>query len=130
MGTLQDALRDAGVASEKQLRETEAERQLRAEMEAARAAKPVKEKDKRLGILRTTSSPDTFRSESRKLLLLYPDLVQELLNIAHRQGMQSKKAKGGTRVIANLYQVREALQKGGLTDEAKKTLVDNLFPKH
>ena len=131
MGTLQDALRTAGVASEKQFRESDAERLLRAEMEAAKAARPAKEKEKRLGILRVTSSPDTFRSECRKLLLFYPNLAQELLNIAHGQRMHlaNKKAKGGSRLIANLYQVRDALQQSGLTDDAKKGLVNKLFSK-
>lgn len=129
MGTLQDAIRNAGVASEKQLREVEAETQLKAEMEAARRARPAKEKEKRLGILRETSSPDTFRREARKLLLLYPELVQELLNIAHGQGMHNKKDKGGRRLIANLYQVKGALQQDSLPDETKQALVDKLFSK-
>ena len=127
MGTLQDALRDAGIASEKQVYESRAEIQLRAEMEAAQRAKPAKEKEKRLGILRETSSPDTFRRESRKLLLLWPDLVQELINIAHAQGMHKKKDKGGTRLIANLYQVKEMLKQSDLTDKAKQALADKLF---
>jgi hypothetical protein len=129
MGTLQDALRGAGIASEKQVCESQAEIQLRAEMETALRAKPVKEKEKRLGILRETSSPDTFRRESRKLLLQWPDLVQELLNIAHAQGMHQKKDKGGGRLIANLYQVKEALQQKDLSNEAKQVLVDKLFSK-
>ncbi len=129
MGTMQDALRNAGIASEKQVCESQAEIQLRSEMEAALRAKPTKEKEKRLGILRETSSPDTFRRESRKLLLQWPDLVQELLNIAHAQGMHGRKDKGGGRLIANLYQVREALQQKGLSDEAKQALVDKLFSK-
>lgn len=98
-------------------------------MEAALRTKPTKEKEKRIGILRETSSPDTFRRESRKLLLQWPDLVQELLNIAHAQGMHQKKDKGGGRLIANLYQVKEALQQKGLSDEAKQALVDKLFSK-
>lgn len=129
MGTLQDALRSAGVVSEKQVCESQAEMQLRAEMEATLRTKPVKERGKRLGILRETSNPDTFRRESRKLLLQWPDLVQELLNIAHAQGMHKKKEKGGGRLIANLFQVREALQQSGLSDETKQALVDKLFSK-
>ncbi|MBU6388331.1 hypothetical protein KGQ72_00395 [Patescibacteria group bacterium] len=129
MGTLQDALHTAGVASEKQVCELQAEIQLRAEVEAAQRLKPTKEKEKRLGILRETSSPDTFRREARKLLLQWPDLVQELLNIAHAQGMHQKKDKGGTRLIANLYQVRESLQQAGLSDEAREALVSKLLPK-
>ncbi len=129
MGTLQDGLRKAGIVSEKQLRETEAEVQLRAEMEAARRLAPTKEREKRLGILHKTSSPDDFRQEARKLLLREPDLVQELINIAHAQGMRDKKDKGGGRLIANLYQVREALQQKGLSGEAKQAIVDKQFSK-
>lgn len=129
MGTLQDALRSTGLASEKQLCESQAEIYLRTEADAARNTKSAKEKEKRLGILRETSSPDTFRRESRKLLLLYPDLVQDLLNIAHSQGMHHKKDKGGRRLVANLYQLKEALQQSGLSDEAKQNLADKLFSK-
>jgi hypothetical protein len=131
MGTLQDGLRNVGVASEKQVRESEAKTQLNSEMEAAQRARPAKEREKRLGILRATSSPDTFRSEARKLLLLYPDLIQELINSAHSQGMHlaNKKPKGGGRLIANLYQVKEKLQQTGLTAEEKQAAVANLFPK-
>lgn len=129
MADLRSALGNAGLVSIRQLRESEAEAQLREEMQAAANAKSTNEREKRLGILRTTSSPDTFRKEARKLLLRHPELVQELLNIAHAQGMQKKRDKGGTRLIANLYQVKEALSQNGLSDEARQALVDKLFSK-
>lgn len=129
MGTLQDGLRAAGLASEKQLREEEAMQAMRQDMEATLKAKPLKEKEKRLGILRETSSPATFREEARKLLVQYPELVQEILNIAHTRDMHKKKDKGGTKLIAHLYQVKEALRRNGLSDDDKKTLVAQLFPK-
>ena len=129
MGTLQEALQKAGVASDRQVYETQAEMQIRAEMASTKSARPAKEKEKRLGILRETSSPDTFRREARKLLLLYPDLVQEILNIAHVQGMHHKKDRGGRRLIANLYLVKEAIQPTGLSDETKHDLADKLFSK-
>ena len=129
MGTMQDALRGAGVVSEKQFRETDAAAQLTAEMEAARKTKPAKEREKRLSILRQETSPDGFRREARKLLLLDPEIVQELLSIAHTQNMHHKREKGGTRLIANLYQVREAITKPDLSDEAKRDLADKLFSK-
>ena len=129
MGTLKEALHSMGIVSERQFREAEAEAEMAAESTAARSAKPAKEKEKRLAILRETSSPDTFRREARKILLLSPDLVQELLNIAHGQGMHKKKDKGGGRLIANLYQVKEALRQGGLSDDMKKSIVDKLFSK-
>ncbi len=128
MGTLREGLRNVGLASEKQLREQDAEQLLRAEMETARRLQPTREKEKRFKILHETSSPDSFRREARKLLLAYPDLVQEILNIAHARGMHQKKKKGGGRLIANLYQVKEALQRSSLSDEAKRTLADKLFP--
>lgn len=129
MGTLQEAMQKAGVASDRQVHETQAEMEIRAEMEAAKNARPWKEKEKRFGILRETLSPDTFRREARKLLLLDHSLVQEILNIAHAQGMHRKKDKGGGRLIRDLYLVKEATQSTGLSNEAKQSLVDKLFPK-
>lgn len=129
MGTLQDGLLKADIASVKQHREIDALRQLGEEFELARRAQPEKEKQKRLGILQATSSPDAFRREARRLLLIEPGLVQEVLNIAHAQGMHGKREKGGTRLIANLYQVKEAFQQKGLSGEDKKSLVGKLFSK-
>lgn len=128
MGTLQDSLRKAGVVSEKLFSETDAARQLEAEVEAARLAKPAKEKEKRFGILRETTNPDAFRREARRLLLLAPGAIQEVLNIAHAQGMHKKRDKGGMRLIANLYEVKNALS--GVSDESvKHDVVDKLFSK-
>jgi hypothetical protein len=129
VNNLQSALSKAGLVSEKQVCETSAEAQLHQEMEAARLAKPVKEKEKRMGILAETVAPALFRREARKLLLLYPDAgqAQDIINLAHAQGMKEKKAKGGAWLIANLYQVKEALQQSGLSDEAKKAIVDKKF---
>lgn len=129
MGTLQDGLRKTGLVSSKQLCEQDAARFLAEEAQSSQNARPVKEKEKRLGILNETSSPDTFRREARKLLLSYPELVQDILNIAHKQGMHQKKSKGGGRLIANLYQVKDALQKNGLSDEEKKHVVEKQFSK-
>lgn len=109
MASLQETLRNTGRVSEGQLSIASAEIQMRKEMEDIRRAQPAKEKEKRLGILRQTSSPDTFRKEARKLLLSEPSLVQDLLNIAHARDMQKKKDRGGTRLIANLYELRGAL---------------------
>lgn len=127
MHSLQDALRGVGLVSEKQIRESDAEAQLRAEMEAARQAKPAKEREKRMGILAKTHAPDLFRREARKIMLLYPETVDEIIKLAHAQGMKEKKSKGGSWLVANLYQVREALQQNGLSDEAKKAAVDRIF---
>ncbi len=130
MADLRTALGNVGLASVRQLREGEAGALLQEEAETAKHLRSTKEREKRLDILRTTASPDTFRKEARKLLLQYPELVQELLNIAHSQGMQKKRNKGGTRLIANLYQVKEALNQNGLLHDAKYALVDKLFPKN
>jgi flagellar biosynthesis/type III secretory pathway protein FliH len=124
---LRAAFLQAGLIPEKQVREADAEQFLRAEMEAAKRAKPAKEKEKRMGILAKTTAPDLFRREARKTLLLYPDVLQEIISLAHAQGMKEKKSKGGSWLVANLYQLREALTQPGLSDEAKKALVDKLF---
>lgn len=124
---LREALLQVGLVPEKQVREADAKQILRVEMEAAQQAKPAREKEKRMGILAKTHAPDLFRREARKILLLYPDDVQEIINLAHAQGMKEKKSKGGSWLVANLYQLREALSQAGLSDEAKKAIVDRLF---
>lgn len=129
MGTMRNALLDAGLASERQHRETEAAAQLRADMEAARRVRPAKEKSKRLEILRNTSAPEPFRREARRLLLLEPGLVQEVLAIAHTQQMHKKGERGGKRLIADLYQLKEMLAQSGLSNEARISIVDKRFSK-
>lgn len=130
MPDLRSALRNAGLLTERQFREAEAADQLQAEMTAAAIRKRENEKEKRLDILRNSNSPDQFRREARKLLLQQPSLVQQVINIAHERGMQKKKDKGGSRLIANLLQLRDTLSKNGHSDEDKMTIVDKDFSKH
>ncbi len=129
MNSLQNALKSAGLVSVKQERVADAEMQLRLEQEAAEHAKPMKEMERRRSILREAKAPDLFRREARKILLSDPEQIHELINLAHSQGMKEQKAKGGTWLIANLYQVRQAIQRSGLSQEDKITLVDRLFSK-
>lgn len=121
MNSLQSALLKTGLIPERQAKELEANKFLQSDIEQGRIVKASSEKNKRMKILDETSSPDTFRREARKLLLNNPGLVQEILAIAYKQGMQNKKNKGGGRLIANLIQVREA-QKQGPAD------IEKLFP--
>lgn len=126
MGSLLEELSRNGLVSVKSVEETRATIFLQTEIGEAQKKKMVQGKEKRMEILNQTSSPDTFRREARKLLLDNPDTVQEVLNIAHAQGMHKKKGKGGTRLIANLYQVKEAI---GKVNQADKTgVVNKLFP--
>lgn len=128
--SIRDQLFFAGLITERQIREDEARDMLQSEMEATQAAKPAKEREKRLGILRKSTDVAQFRRESRKLLLEQPDirLVDEIIRLAHAQGMKGKKKQGGTWLIANLYQVREALEKTK-NDEERRTIVEKLFSK-
>lgn len=130
MGTLQEGLYKTGMITERTIRESEAEQLLRAEMREARLAKPAKERERRLGILKGTSSPDTFRAEARKLLLEQPELslLYEVLTLAHARGMHEKRNKGGGRLIANLYATREAL-KNVLSGVDPRAAVDKALPK-
>ena len=129
MNQLRGAFGKAGLVSERQVRESNAAVQIEKELQSARLAQSAREKEKRMEILRKTTDPSQFRREARKIFLLYTDadLVLEIINLAHVQGMKEKKSKGGTWLIANLYQLREALQKDGLSEEAKKAIVDKLF---
>ena len=133
MPNLQDALHGAGLVSDRQHGESAANAQLRAEVAAAQRDQPAKERERLLEVLRTgtkAAQPDTFRREARKLLLLDPGLIQEVLNIAHARGMHEKQPQGGKRLIANLYQVKDGLRKERLlSDEAKVAIVNGLFSK-
>jgi hypothetical protein len=129
MGTLQTSLRNVGLISERSLRETEASVFLHQEGDTARATKALRELEKRLEIMRSTSSPPAFRREARKVLLQNPDSVHEILRIAHAQGMQNRKSQGGTWLVANLYQVREILAKQKMSYEEKTAFVDKNFAK-
>lgn len=121
MNSLQSALFSTGLVPERQAKEIEAQKFLRVDIDRGRLAKALGDQNKRMRILGETSSPDTFRREARKLLLNNPAIVQEILAIAYKQGMQTKKNKGGGRLIANLIQVREALKQG-------QADVEKLFP--
>lgn len=126
---MRDALQRAGLITERQRREADAAEELDDQMEVGRVARADRERDKRLGILKGSSSPDSFRREARKLLLNEPNLVQQILDIAHERGMQHKRDKGGGRLIANLYQVRGALDERGLSADQKRDIVDKSFSK-
>lgn len=125
---MRDALQKAGLITEQKRREADAAEELDAQMAAGKLARAAREKEKRLAILNGSSSVDSFRREARRLLLANPNLVQQILNIAHERGMQKKRDKGGGRLIANLYQVREALQQSGLNADEQREAVERLFP--
>jgi len=130
MRDLRMVLHGVGLASDRQFREAEASRQLDLEAEANAYRKTAAEQDRRMEILHSSNSPDQFRREARRLLLQFPSLVQQIVNIAHERGMQKKTKQGGGRLIANLLQVRAALSKGSLSDEDRVKIVGKLFPKH
>ena len=129
MGSLREALRAKGLGDDRQYYESIAASQLQEEAAEAKRKQAVKEKERRLEILQKATSPDSFRPDARKLLLAYPEMVQEILNIAHSRGLHEKRKQGGGRLIANLYELRNALKQSGLSDEEKRTLVDKLFTK-
>ena len=127
MADLKTALHGAGLVSAEDLKKSEGRERVRAEMQAKLAQKPKDETNKPLSNLRECRD-NQFRREARKLLLLDPSLIQRVLNIAHERGLQKKKECGGTRLIANLYQLREALE-GKCADEAK-SVVNKNFAKN
>lgn len=128
MASLQDALHKAGAVSVKQAREAEAAQVLQMDVVAARSRSAVAKLEKRVGILMESTDPASFRREARKILLERPDIIHEVIQIAHQRGLKEKKEKGGTRLIANLLQLRQALSEVW-TDEAKKDIVDKTFSK-
>lgn len=126
MPDLRNALFAAGLASERQLKETEARERLEAEMDQARMAKRNRDRAKRLEILRKTSAPCQFRRQARKLLLQDPDLLQEIINLAHSRGL--KKKPEGNAMIANLLQIRNTFKyHPELQSKQRIEFIDRLF---
>ncbi|USN87588.1 MAG: hypothetical protein H6779_04235 [Candidatus Nomurabacteria bacterium] len=134
MSALREALQQKGFsASDAQLRE----------IEEAKAVEIMKEQDAQLKAgrfevqkkeildnLNSTSSIKKFRSLSRKLLLMSPDLVGDVVKIAHQRGVKRQPKQGGTALIAQLLEIRELLQKRDLTEAEKTRIVDRTLTKN
>jgi hypothetical protein len=130
MPDLRSALFGAGVASERQFREATAAEQLDQEAAAAKARKSGNERERRMEILSSTTSPDLFRREARKLLLQDPELVQQIITIAHAQNMPKRHKQGGGRLIASLLSLRQQLSINTLSNHERIAIVDKNFTKH
>jgi len=122
-----EALRKAGIIPEHEGRLSEAQAMLDADLERERRAKTDREKKKRLDTLQSTKTPDRFRKEARRLLLIEPDLTAQVLEVARRNGLHLKRDKGGGRLNAQLIQLRDSLRPN-MSVERKRELVDELFP--
>lgn len=126
MNDMLSALRNAGVVSEKTLREAEAQQLLDAEEASGHLRRDTGERERRLEILRTTNSVPTFRLEAHKLLLAFPELTSDVVGLAHERKMK-EKMNGGKRLIANLLELRNTLRH--VRDEDKADYVKRILPK-
>lgn len=84
------------------------------------------EKERRLDVLKKTSSPHTFQQESKKLLILFPDFefVCDLLQIAYDREMDKKKQEGGCKLIARFNAIKNALkQNRNMSYDDKKNII-------
>lgn len=68
-------------------------------------------------------SPDTFRTEARKLLLSRPGFIQEIIDVGHSIEI-GKMPNGGARLNRDLYAVRDLLNASNLTGAQKFSIVD------
>lgn len=128
MNDMFSALKQAGVLSEKVVRETEAQKQLDAEEDVAKLRRNSGERERRLEILKKTNSVPTFRLEAHKLLLAFPDLIYEVVNLVHDQRDFKKKA-GGRVLVAQLLQLRNDLRDHAKTTQEKEGYVRVVLPK-
>ncbi len=119
-GSFASALHRAGLISEKRVAETTAQdilnqeehtRQLNQRAAATRTA----ERDRRLEILGRTGSVSEFRLEAHKLLLISPEDINRVVQLAHDRDLKEKPK--GSWLIANLIQLRNALAQSHGKDE-------------
>jgi hypothetical protein len=111
-------------------KEAEARDYLAAEDRSLKAGKRDSDREKILGELSATSSVQKFRALAKKLLLLFPELIGEVVQIAHARGMREKRKEGGAALIAQLLQTRTDLSATGLSDEEKARIVSRTISKH
>jgi hypothetical protein len=83
-----------------------------------------------LGELGTLSSVRKFRALAKKLLLVDPKSIGEVVSIAHSRGIQTKKSDGGGALIAQLLKTRGLLSAKDLSETEMIDIVDQTISKH
>ena len=111
-------------------KETEARDYLAAEDRTLRAGKRDNDRGKIVGELNATTSVKKFRALAKKLLLLFPEQIEEVVRIAHAQGIKEKRSGGGAALIAQLLQTRTALSATGLKEDDKASIINRTISKH
>ena len=111
-------------------REAEAQRFLDQEARNSAVGKRDSERTRLLAELNDLSSVQKFRALAKKLLLIDPQSIAEVVRIAHARGIREKKKEGGAALIAQLLQTRTALSAGCLSDEAMTRIVKDTISKH
>lgn len=134
MSVLREALMKKGFALPAELireqKEAEARDYLAAEDRTLKAGKRDSDRGKLRGELNSVTSVKKFRALAKKLLLLSPGAIEEVVRIAHAQGIKEKKSDGGAALIAQLLQARSALSVSGLKDEDKAHIINRTISKH
>ncbi len=133
MTTMRDALIASGInptqAQVREQRETEALNYLKQEIAQLKADSSERQCMKILNELNSVSSPKKFRALSKKLLLIKPDHIRKVTEIAHARGIH-KQSKGGKALIAQLLQARNLLESKNLSNTEKVLMIDNTISKH
>ena len=111
-------------------REAEAQRFLDQEARNSAVGKRDSERTRLLAELNDLSSVQKFRAIAKKLLLINPRSITEVVLIAHARGIREKKKEGGAALIAQLLQTRTALSAAGLSDEAMTRIIKDTISKH
>lgn len=105
-GSLRDALVATGLASIDQAKSIEALKRYEEEQEQSSSRQQISA-GQRVDIidLEETITVREFRDKARKLLTESPELIRDVLRVAH----QFKGADGGKKLIWQLFQVRDTI---------------------
>ena len=127
MPDLLTALRDAGLVSAEQVSQEKNRRRKSAEKAQAAAIKKLEQPERVLKHLYDTSGAPAFRTEAFRVLVVRPDLIGKVIEIAHKNGLKTRN-NGGTRLIVDLLQLRDELAFPN-SIENKRGIVRTTFPK-
>lgn len=127
MSDMFSALKNAGLIPEGVLQEAEAQKLLDDEEASRHSLRDVSERERMLEILRKTNSVPTFRFEAHKLLLAFPELIQEVVALVH-DGRNFQNKPGGRVLVAQVLSLRNDLRIAR-TPEERKGYVRCVLPK-
>lgn len=125
MGSLQNQLAKVGLVSEQEVRKAKALEDMEQEAVQRLLQKKVMAKHANtLDDLRDAPTIREFRDRVRKLLVERPDLVDQVIRLAH----QFKDQQGGKKLVWQVFSVRDRLR--SVTPNERDRLLRRAFRNH